>query len=421
MNCPTDEAMIADLLAPRASADHCAGCRARREQLSRTLGETGAVLQTLDATHHAGWERLMTAIQTGPTPARPSTLRRFIMDRRTWFGAATAAAICITIIGALSPTGIVLGQVAKQMEAAKTWSYDLAVLSGDLKDFVEKENMKFKVVEASDGSSRLDYPDGSRTYIHDARGRGIDIQHTRKIAVEYPRPTVKDGSVLHHEKLLSHIRTLHDSTRKPDAYVELGGVRCGRFDLYFDGAHLDQKPCDYRIWIDLQSKRPVKIETYTGDEDRSGTIGRITNIAWNVDTRNKFDLSVPDGYHYFKLSEPPTANPFDQTAEQIREALRVHAVLATCYPDTFKDVDLTRFSGNIDQFEVSQKVMSGLVLLQNILANKNSFCHYEFLVKPGDADKILFDWKQPDGKVRVIYGDLKMKLLTAEEYELLPK
>jgi hypothetical protein len=97
-----------------------------------------------------------------------------------------------------------------------------------------------------------------------------------------------------------------------------------------------------------------------------------------------------------------TNNP-TETALKLREALNADM---NNLPDEEKAEKI---------MDVMRPVQSLAIFHMALVQDKKEPVYYGESVTPADADKVLLRWKVSDNEYRVIYGDLHVETVTAEE------
>ncbi|QVL32077.1 hypothetical protein KIH39_25110 [Telmatocola sphagniphila] len=359
------------------------------------------------------------------------------MDRRTWYSVSTAFVLLIglTLLSVLSRPGIVLGQVAQKMEEIKSFSALIEILKeneetrntpkGVEGDSQEMNDTIGKIIWSASGDFREEtYPKPLLVGIMTAKGKGLSIDHRSKIVEEIPAKDVESSRKLANS-FFHNLMEFKDSERKPIAIDEVEGLKCPRFDLFQKDFKTHNPQWDYRIWVHPETKRPIRVDFKADPADPFGTDQRtirMTNFSWNVATDSTFDTTIPNGY---RLKEAD--NSYDWVAEQIIGSLKAYAELYGTYPKVsrFDNQLLADFETKLRNAKNGEAInlLPGFMLLQNTVTSSPDYraSYRGQIVGPKDKEKILLHWIQPDGKVRVIFGDLKSKLTTADESKALEK
>jgi len=153
------------------------------------------------------------------------------------------------------------------------------------------------------------------------------------------------------------------------------------------------------------------------------------DIVWDAPIDAKmFDVSPPAGFKEL----PPYTISAEREAD-IAFAFRTYAALFGSYPKVdvpYPDVLRRAVAEKLnvgdtapgtaaDQktyyelYDKAQRVGRGFTWLSGARQTFPEFRYYGKTVTPADKGKVLARWKQPDGRFRVIYGDLRFASVDA--------
>ncbi|MFZ2147057.1 MAG: hypothetical protein WAV28_07540 [Sedimentisphaerales bacterium] len=191
---------------------------------------------------------------------------------------------------------------------------------------------------------------------------------------------------------------------------------------------------EVRLWVDVNTFLPVRLE-----EDivmKKGT--RMHEVSydfrWNVVVNaDDFKPVIPEGY----MSSGEIVVPAVKEENAIK-GLRLFTSLAGEYPDNLDTEILNKEARKLiglvkDSFEdiaddEKKKLTSELISImgpaffyEKLVEDEKAPAYYGQTVGPDDTNKVLLRWKLDDGQYRVIYGDLSIKNVTAEELAELEK
>ena len=201
---------------------------------------------------------------------------------------------------------------------------------------------------------------------------------------------------------------------------------------FFGQADFDGEPenVNVKIWVDVNTFLPVRTEENITMKDGRHIHEVSYDFRWNVPVdQADFEPNIPDDY-----TSPvgdiivPALN--EETAIK---GLRIYADLAGHYPDNldkqiimkeskklalgdttfWKDLPVnekTRITNDI-----SYPILRLVHFYETLIEDKKDPAYYGQTVGPNDTNKVLLRWKLDDGQYRVIFGDLSIKNVTAEE------
>ncbi len=204
-------------------------------------------------------------------------------------------------------------------------------------------------------------------------------------------------------------------------------------DDYFVG---DYKKVDVKLWVDVKTFLPVRLEEDVVTAKGSHIHQISYDFRWNaILSAADFEPNIPDDY-----TSPmgdiiiPAYNE-----ENAVKGFRLFDDLTGKYPvslelDTFlKEIKKVMGDDGPDSYEglsdneKTRKTSEELSLLGptffygTLLEENREPAYYGDTVGPDNADKVLLRWKLDDGQYRVIFGDLSVKTVTAEELAELEK
>ena len=201
------------------------------------------------------------------------------------------------------------------------------------------------------------------------------------------------------------------------------------------------------LYIDIKTSLPIKIKSITHSE---GVVGKsdinmnteivYSDFEWNVPVEpSDFIPIIPDGY---------TSAVMDINEDALIKGLKLHAELLGNYPE---DLDIGKQALKMSEImksetpaakklqeqmkevnkepdklrQLIQEFMepfsvTGTYYITLIIENKDP-AYYGNKVSPGDADHVLMRWKVSNNDYMVIFGDLKIEILTKETLVLLEK
>ena len=207
------------------------------------------------------------------------------------------------------------------------------------------------------------------------------------------------------------------------------------------------------LWVDAESWLPVRSEIKYKMGDQMHIHGVVSEYNWDLAvTAGDFKPVIPDDF------EPmATGMQMPKISEEgLIEGLRLFAELSGSYPKKlsvmelaqetmtfvtnkdvlekikekilqFRDLDEDELD-ELDRDEVMMKSMEITMPLQSpgffymmLVQDKKEPVYYGESVGPDDTGAVLMRWKVSDNEYRVIFGDLSVGNVTAEELAVLEK
>jgi hypothetical protein len=193
---------------------------------------------------------------------------------------------------------------------------------------------------------------------------------------------------------------------------------------------------DVKIWVDINTFLPVRSEEDILAKDGTYLHEVSSDFRWNV-SKDKagFEPNMPDDYTspVGDLIFPPTDE------ENAIKGLRIYADLAGTYPNSLDKQIIEQESkkliwGDTASWEeltaeeitkiTNDKTMPILTLAdfyKTLVVDEKEPAYYGQSVTPKYSNMVLLRWKVSDNEYRVIFGDLSVKNVTAEELAELEK
>jgi outer membrane lipoprotein-sorting protein len=186
-----------------------------------------------------------------------------------------------------------------------------------------------------------------------------------------------------------------------------------------------------RLWVDVNSGLPVRMEVELGVAFlKMHVLAVYDQFEWDVPLEAElFVPEIPEGARTIDLTIPP------MTEQTLLDGLRVYAEIAGRYPTSLDPVSVSAglamawaASGKleIDPEDPASVFSTGLVqdcmtvtvgcgFCRQLAADGHEPEYFGDIVTPEDADEVLLHWRLDDGQMRVIYGDLRVETLPAED------
>jgi len=381
---------------------------------------------------------------------------------------ATAAVVIIACVIGLSlwrttGSGIALADVLARIEQIKAvrykWNYTLSIYTGPDKTY----NQEIRATVLNSGEygtqSNLEWldPNGgestfSEEYFLPHKKTVISINHIQKA---YSRRVLRDARVELMQKEnpdikdpLAFVRRILKTKYESLGRSTIDGTEVTVFqttdpDFIREFSKLKEPQTDVKIWVDVETLLPVRIDNLTSYQ--IGGDRRRRMIEHTVMYDFQWDASIePDGFEPPPIPDGYTIRdmfPDIANEENATQGLKQCVELLGNYPER---IDLTYLWSESERSKTTEALrvkeeLKGLTGLERDnrkmdalkpmrflnkfylgLASKDS-AYYGKTVTPKDADKVLLRWKVSDNEYRVIYGDLHAETVTSEKLSELEK
>jgi outer membrane lipoprotein-sorting protein len=443
MNCLANEQLVELALGDVAGTDHaparshvtgCAKCTTRLAEVEAQMGRLENAMTWFDRDHAMERQRLLAALAKAEIdqPARLSRtftrkLTEMITMPRTWIGSAAAAALIVGTLllwHGLGPLSA-LAQTAKAMREVKSYQCRMTSIprSADGKD---KEPVVEKFYWRAPGSIRMERYQGDKlidVQLWSKDKPGLEIDHR---AETYVRLEPMRGRV---SPLLS-LSKLAGFAGQADRELEprvVKGVRAAGFEIALSKIDPDVGDGTLRLWADPKTKLPLRAEIAM-DEG----LMVCEDFEWNVPADTWFTLEPPARYQ----DKTPTPPGVDEITKDIVLGLKTFAKYSGGkYPQAkmmYGDVTSEELNVNAglprrgppqnigsDVYAECLKAYAGFGQLNQLQRHDAGAIYHGITVGPQDKNKVLFRWTLPDGRFRVIYGDLRFEDVTEAKLKML--
>ena len=346
-------------------------------------------------------------------------------------------------------SGIALADVLARIEQITAYTYQVHSTMTREQTTEESTNtlliskeygikMTSKTVDPNSGDIQ-----GGETYLLPKKNSIIFINHKEKKYV----PVKYDGGQLDfYKEEYNDPHTIIKQILRCD-HISLGqsvvdGITVEGFqttDLTYEGGFLGQsdfigeyQKVDVKLWVDVKTFLPIRLEEDIATKKGIQTHEISSDFRWNIVVNAAdFEPNIPDDY-----TSPigdvivPSVNE-----ENAIKGLRLYDDLVGKYPvildmktmDEAFEEEVVKLIGDKDSYEglsddaktrmTSMKMLldAPLLFYEELLDNKKDPMYCGDAVRPEDTDKVLMRWKLDDGHYRVIFGDLNVKTVTAEE------
>jgi len=346
-------------------------------------------------------------------------------------------------------SGIALADVLARIEQITAYTYQVHSTMTREQTTEESTNtlliskeygikMTSKTVDPNSGDIQ-----GGETYLLPKKNSIIFINHKEKKYV----PVKYDGGQLDfYKEEYNDPHTIIKQILRCD-HISLGqsvvdGITVEGFqttDLTYEGGFLGQsdfigeyQKVDVKLWVDVKTFLPIRLEEDIATKKGIQTHEISSDFRWNIVVNAAdFEPNIPDDY-----TSPigdvivPSVNE-----ENAIKGLRLYDDLVGKYPvildmktmDEAFEEEVVKLIGDKDSYEglsddaktrmTSMKMLldAPLLFYEELLDNKKDPMYCGDAVRPEDTDKVLMRWKLDDDHYRVIFGDLNVKTVTAEE------
>jgi outer membrane lipoprotein-sorting protein len=236
-------------------------------------------------------------------------------------------------------------------------------------------------------------------------------------------------------------------------YTELG---CSEIDgITVQGFQIDDEVGESTttLWVDVDTQLLVKFEVDTIVGERESHIV-MDQFRWDISVdANVFEYVIPDDYK--EMGKAGTATAIDPSSIKMLEmndqaaikGLEVYKEFFSQYPEKIDLMSLMKSLTNVgdpntelgkkllekikrkmetvglDQVKLQEFAIQDFVVpLQSLgtfymtlVQDKKDPAYYGAQVTPEDTDAVLMRWKMDDGRYKVIFADLTVEEVTAEE------
>jgi outer membrane lipoprotein-sorting protein/predicted house-cleaning noncanonical NTP pyrophosphatase (MazG superfamily) len=387
---------------------------------------------------------------------------------------AAAAVIVIAVLAGLpffsgNGSGVVLAGVLERIEQAQAFMYRMkmtttgAMMSGmpagkkiEMEGTIIISNeygmkMEMTMTDANSGREEMN----QQMYILPDKRTAIMIMPKHK---KYTRMEFDDDLLARMKKQNNDPREMIKQIMGCE-YDELGrsiidGIEVEGFrttDPAFYGGAMES--VELTLWVDVEKWLPVRTEMDFKMSEQMQMHGVIYDYQWDIPIDvGEFEPVIPEDFTAFPTEGMKMPSMSEEAAV---EGLKFFAEIFGQYPKKLNLMNLMQeFSALKDSenltdaglklkeemkqmtkdeddehlkkvMEMMRQVQSLGMFYMTLVQDKKEPAYYGESVGPDDADKVLMRWKISDNQYRVIFGDLTIKNVPAEELaeleELSPK
>ncbi len=387
-------------------------------------------------------------------PAQPAKIGKIIMKSPiTKLAVATVVFIvCVTGLTMFNKTsGVVLANVLTQIEKISAYSYQMDMtLSGQQAMTMTAAEQKIHgsvIVSREYGTKMIQEtssPDSKETMLQET----YTLQKDNVLLIILP--TQKSYTRAKIDK--SYVKRQNKQNYDPRVMVEqildckyknlgrstIDGIEVEGFqtsDPNYQGGAYSLAKVDVRLWVDVKTKLPVRMEMNLQMRDQKGfnISGIIHNFQWNIPVKaSDFEPNIPQDYEMMSPPQIPSI-----TEESTIQGLKLFMDLTSKFPEKLtpdklqplvaklKEAqdDLQNRSTNpqeeenfktLKNMDVSMTIQ-GLAMFYIFLnQDKKDPAYYGDIVTPQDYDQVLMRWKISENEYRVIFGSLHVETVNKD-------
>ena len=376
---------------------------------------------------------------------------------------ATAAAIIIACFTGLhfwksTGSGIALADVLTRIEQVTGYAYQMssAMMKQEATSrwtsciLVSKEHGIKMTITAADPNNvqsqprRYRHEVGDEAYLLPQQKSLVFVKHKAKIYDRY----IYEGQKLEYYKeeyneprtIIKQILSCEHMSIGQSVIDEITVEGFQTTDIAYQGGFFGQaelegehETVDVKLWVDVNTFLPVRLEEDIITKKGLHLHEVSYDFRWNVIINpDDYEPNIPEDY-----SSPAGdiiipafneenaimglklwANAFEKYPVNLETIGREYRTLSGLDPNSYKDMsdeERTRKTS-----EVIQMIAPSL-LYKSLVDESKEPVYYGETVRPNDSSKVLLRWKLDEGQYRVIFGDLRVKTVTAEELAKLEK
>ena len=379
-------------------------------------------------------------------PKRLILLEQIMRSRTTKLAAAAVILIAALLaIHVVDRSSVTLAGVLEEVEKAKAYTYKMNVkvtgpqmpgwpMGQDMTGTVAVSKgfgMKWEM-EMTDPNTGLKQT--QENYIIFDEKLMVMLMHEKK---QFTRAEINDDLLTRMKKQNNDprelIRQMLDVKYTELGKSEIDGVEVDGFETtdpgISSGTTADVK---VTLWVDSKSWLPVLMEMDMGINEQTRSRSTFYDYQWDVPVeKSDFVPVIPDDYEaLFEGMKWP-----ENTEEAAIEGLRLVADLMGRYPKQISIVDLmaevspSMFKRikkdqpeDVTDTELETKMMEAILpvypiglFYMTLVDDKKEPVYYGETVGPDDVEAVLLRWQVSENEYRIIFGDLSVGSVTAEE------
>ena len=370
--------------------------------------------------------------------------------------AATAAIIIVCFTGLhfwkSTGSGIALADVLTRINKVTAYSYKMQTTINTqerISTILVSKDYGIKIVQIKDPNNPDSQP--GETYILPQQNAMVFIDHKEKF---YTRIKFNNDSELEDYKEQNNDPNIIVKNFLSCQYTRLGisdidGIKVEGFrttDPNYSGGFAaisdfmgKTEKISVELWVDVKTLLPVRlVEDSLKRYSPKKTLHFhevSSDFQWNmVVNPDDFNPVKPEGY--ISIGDDEGLVFPDSDEENAIKGFKLFADAFGKYPVNLETIgkeyrtlsgldrnsykDMSDEERNRKTSEVMQVMALGL-LYRSLTEENKEPVYYGQTVGPDDSDKMLLRWKLDDGQYRVIFGDLNVKTVTADELAELEK
>lgn len=380
--------------------------------------------------------------------SRPhSFTRRGGMSALQKFSVGTlAATVLFVLLYSIADSRLTFAQVVASVQRATSYSYDLRMnMQGDVDQDMPQLPGKF-YWQAPDSFRSEDYqlqldgkpdPNGKQVRIFSRSKKGIELDTRDKTYVELLPFNGRMSPFM----MLQNLSDSEAAASKRLGGRVINGIQCTGFEVALEKIDRDTgEDGKLEVWIDNRTRLPQQVSISQVKNFLSVDL-IMDNCKWNEPLDQELFSVVPPSGYSPKKRDASQQRTHEQVVEGIVDVFRLYAEFSggkypqvqVIYGDVMLD-HLYKFAGiSLKQYLASIEKDRELINKDKELWNKysrisvstrnwaeiNGIMRHDasatyngLTVGPKDKEKVLFKWRRDDGKDQVIYGDLRVDVLT---------
>jgi outer membrane lipoprotein-sorting protein len=384
-----------------------------------------------DRDHGAERARLLAALGSLANEVQPARaagwrqpLKEVLRMPRTWIGAAAAAALALAAFFLWSEAGSApaLADTAQALRDVKAYRCRVTTTMKNPDGKEEREVSKW--YWAQPGSIRWeDFQDGKLALvsIHPKDKPGLEINY-RSETYQREEPVKGTMSPI---MILTRLAKYAGQADRQLEHRKIEGIDAPGFEIALVKIDPDIGPGTLRLWTNPKTSLPLRAEMAM--DVLAGGEMVFDQFEWNVKPENWFNVEPPAGFQ----DKTPTPVDVDEITRHIIVGLKTYAkYCGGRYPQAkmvygdVTSIELNRTLGLPDRsppkdraldkaYSEAMKASLGFGWINTLQREDAGAIYHGKTVGPQDKNKVLFRWTRPDGRFRVLYGDLHFEDVTA--------
>lgn len=339
-----------------------------------------------------------------------------IAKRSAWFvlGTAALATVCIGVYQLYAKPNDVEAAIAKTDScrfSVRTVFRDGRTVEGIATIRMDPRSYRFERVEH-----------GEATEIDVLRSdqNGISLNVPQKTFRITPRRATNE---LPPAMLITRIASYFTVPERSVGNKMVDDIACDGVAVPFEILDQSMGPGTATMWVRQDNRLPALVELQSNSAMGTKT---FSDFNWDVDClESDFSSAPPSGFK----DKTPAPPDLDEQTNHIVNALRIYSQADSGryppYEKIYGDVVINRLK---ELLHVTKDTPStdqgyanyvdstmGFATMSMICRDNGDYRYHGRTVDSSKTRKVLFRWKLDDGRYQVIFGDLKSKLVSANE------